>query len=127
MVMPSLFAEIILNNRLGQRVQLHACHLHHHGRDYVFVVVPNQAANFVSKNAEPFAFQLREYFALDSRRFELIEVRNPGIETQLIRWRFEWVGHSPLSARSEHVLSSTQRAMFLGLLGLDDVAAVANG
>lgn len=125
--MPSLFVEVALNNRLGQRVQLQSCHLHHHNRDYVFVIVPGQATNFVSKNAEPFAFQLREFFAVDSHRFELIEVRNPGVNTELIRWRFDWVGHSPLAARSEHILSSAQRSMLLRLLGLDDIAAVANG
>jgi hypothetical protein len=127
MLMQPLFVDATLNNRLGQSVQLQVCHIHHHGRDYVFVVAPNQAANFVSKNAEPFAFQLREYFALDARRFELIEVRNPEAEAQLIRWRFEWVGHSPLSARAEHMISPSQRSTLLGLLGLDDIAAVANG
>ena len=93
----------------------------------MFVVAPNQAANFVSKNAEPFALQLREYFALDARRFELIEVRNPETEVQFIRWRFEWGGHSPLSARAEHLLSPAQRSTLLRLLGLTDVAAGANG
>ena len=127
MSIESLFVEIALNNRLGQEVQLRSCHLSHHGRDYVFVIDPHQAANFISKNAEPFAFQLREHFNLDPRRFELIEVRNPQVAIQLIRWRFEWVGHSPLSARSEHIMSNSQRSMLLGLLGEDDLAAVANG
>lgn len=127
MSIQSLFIEITLNNRLGQGVQLQVCQLAHHGRDYVFVIDPNQAANFISKNAEPFAFQLREHFNVDPRRFELIEVRNPHATMQLIRWRFEWVGHSPLSARSEHIVSNSQRSILLGLLGEDDVAAVANG
>lgn len=124
MLLNPLFVDTSLNNRLGQEVRLGVCHIQFQGRDYVFVAAPTQqASSFVGKNAEPFAFQLREKFALDARRFELIEVRDAGDTTRLLRWRFEWVGNSPLSARSEEINSPGLRASLLQLL--DPAQAVA--
>jgi hypothetical protein len=117
MLMNPLFADITLHNRLGQQVSLSVYHLNHHSRDCVFVAAPSQqASSLVRKNAEPFAFQLRELFALDPRRFDLIEVREADTGLELYRWRFEWVGNSPLSARAEEISSVGQRAMLLGLI-----------
>lgn len=117
MLMNPLFVDTALNNRLGQEVSLGVYPAQHQGRDYVFVTAPTQqASSFVGKNAEPFAFQLREKFALDARRFELIEARVVEGVTHLLRWRFEWVGNSPLSARSEEINSPGLRATLLQLI-----------
>lgn len=117
MVMNSFFVDTVLNNRLGQPVSLSVCHLQFQGRDYVMVVAPTQhASSFVGKNAEPFAFQLRERFELDARRFELVEVRETADGLHLYRWRFEWVGNSPLSARSEEIMSPVLRAALLDMI-----------
>lgn len=126
MLMNSVFVDTPLHNRLGQSVQLGVCHFQYQGRDYVFVIAPTQqASSFVGKNAEPFAFQLREKFGLDARRFELIEVRDAVDATHLYRWRFEWVGNSPLSARSEEINSPGLRAALLELLEPTAIAATA--
>jgi hypothetical protein len=126
MYMNSVFVDTPMTNRLGQSVNLGVCHFPYQGRDYVFVIAPTQhASSFVGKNAEPFAFQLREKFSLDARRFELIEVRETAGATQLYRWRFEWVGNSPLSARSEEITSPGLRATLLDLLEPAPVAAMA--
>lgn len=110
MVMNSFFADTVLSNRLGQLVNLRVCHVPFQGRDYLLVAAPIQhASSFVGKNAEPFAFQLRERFEVDARRFELVEVRETAEGIQLFRWRFEWVGNSPLSARSELIPASGLR------------------
>jgi hypothetical protein len=124
MLMNPVFVDTSLHNRLGQEVRLGVCHFQYQGRDYVFVIAPTQqASSFVGKNAEPFAFQLREKFALDARRFELIEVREAADTTHMYRWRFEWVGNSPLSARSEEINSPGLRASLLQLI--DPAQAVA--
>jgi hypothetical protein len=124
MLMNPLFVDTALHNRLGQEVRLGVFHSHYQGRDYVFVIAPTQqASSFVGKNAEPFAFQLREKFALDARRFELIEVRDTGEATHLCRWRFEWVGNSPLSARSEDINSPSLRATLLQLIDPAQIVA----
>lgn len=123
MVMNSFFAPAVLNNRLGQPVNLSVCHLPFQGRDYVMVIAPlQQASSFVGKNAEPFAFQLREHFGVDARRFELVEVRETAEGFSLQRWRFEWVGNSPLSARAEEINSPVLRAALLNVL---EPAAIA--
>lgn len=117
MVNNSFFVDLVLNNRLGQPVSLSVCHLQFQGRDYFLVAAPSQqASSFVGKNAEPFAFQLRERFGVDARRFELVEVRELPGTTQLFRWRFEWVGNSPLSARCEEIVSPVLRAALLNML-----------
>lgn len=117
MLSNSLLTDLTLHNRLGQEVHLSVCHIAHQGRDYMFVAAPTQqASSFVGKNAEPFAFQLREKFSLDARRFELIEVREALGALHLYRWRFEWVGNAPLSARSEEVTSAGLRATLLSLM-----------
>lgn len=121
--MNSFFVDTVLSNRLGQPVNLRVCHVPFQGRDYLLVAAPIQhASSFVGKNAEPFAFQLREHFELDARRFELVEVRENAEGIQLFRWRLEWVGNSPLSARSEEIVSPGLRAALLDVI---DPAAVA--
>lgn len=128
MLLTPMFVDVSLNNRLGQSVHLGVYHLQHQGRDYVFVAAPTQqASSFVGKNAEPFAFQLREYLSLDPRRMEMIEVREANDGLHLFRWRFEWVGNSPLSARSEEILSPGLRVTLLALINVEHEAAVANG
>lgn len=128
MLLTPFFVNTSLNNRLGQPVNLGVFHIQHQGRDYVFVIAPTQqASSFVGKNAEPFAFQLREKLALDARRMELIEVRGGAEGIRFFRWRFEWVGNSPLSARTEEVTSPGLHSTLLGLINLEREAAVANG
>lgn len=117
MLNTTLFSDTALYNRLGQGVNLGVHYAQHQGRDYLFVLAPmQQASSFVGKNAEPFAFQLREQYQLDSRRMEMVEVRQQAERIQLYRWRFEWVGASPLSARSEEITSPILRANLLSLL-----------
>jgi hypothetical protein len=120
------FTTFELENRLGQTVKLEVLYVPTAARDYVFIAtLTQQASSFVGKNAEHFAFQLCEYFALEPRRFELIEVRDLNNVQSLWRWRFEWVGHSPLSARGELVSSVSQQKMLFNLLNSDVSATVA--
>jgi hypothetical protein len=116
---PSLFTNRSLVNRLGQALELAVAHTQAFGREYVFVAaLAQQASSLVAKNAEQFAFQLRELFKLDARRFEMVELRGDPMNPQLWRWRFEWVGNSPLSSRCEVISSDSQRDQILTLLHL---------
>ncbi len=110
------FTRYWLNNRLGQPVELAIHTAQAFGREYVFIAALAQhASSLIAKNAECFAFQLRELFKLDSRRFEMVELRGKLMDLQLWRWRFEWVGNSPLSPRSEFVASAQQQAQLMNL------------
>ena len=118
------FQRLALHNRLGQPIHLDVCHLQHQGRDLVFARAPDNNPHFFGKNAETLAFQLREYFSLDGRRLDLIEMRTVDEADALYRWRFEWVGHSPLSGRVEALVEGQVKFM-LGLLNSTQVAATA--
>lgn len=113
----SLFMTLELENRLGQPVRLGVVHISSATRDHVFISALTQhVSSVVGKSAENFAFQLCERFQLEPRRFELIEVRDINEEFPLWRWRFEWVGHSPLAARGEPVSSTSQQQILFDLL-----------
>lgn len=126
MILPTSFLSIELFNRLGQSIELAVQHMQVFGREYVFVAaLTQQASSLVAKNAEHFAFQLRELFQLDARRFEMIELRGELTALAFWRWRFEWVGVSPLSPRSEIISSSNQHHQLLNLLNISDVSRSA--
>ena len=117
----SCFTRLELDNRLGQKVFLGVTHIPTEMRDYVFVTaLSQQASSFVGKNADHFAFQLLHRFHLDTKRFELMELRSAADEQSLWRWRFEWVGTTPLSGRGELVTSPVQRQQLMRLLDPDD-------
>jgi hypothetical protein len=125
-MLPASFINHLLHNRLGQAVELAVYHTFGFGREYVFVAaLTHQLSSIVAKNAEHFAFQLREFFKLDARRFELIEMRGDGSNPEFWRWRFEWVGNSPLSPKCERVSSSNQLTQLLSLLQATPRAAIA--
>jgi len=121
------FTTIGLKNRLGQEVELHLCHRISQGRDLLFVLAPRQASSFVGKNAEPFAFQLREQLNLDPKQMDLIEVREEPSQIQLFRWRFEWVGFSPISPKSEEVTTPSKRKHLLQWIVDEEGSAVGLG
>ena len=126
MPLPTTFINLTLENRLGQSIELAVNHTHELGRDYVFVMaLINHASSLVAKNAEHFAFQLREFFNLDARRFEMIELRGDISSPDLWRWRFDWVGASPLSPKSE--LVAAQHAHLLSVLNIANSQQAALG
>ena len=117
MVVSDVFSNLTLQNRLGQSVQLAVYHAKAFGREYVFVKsLVNHASSVVAKNAEHFAFQLRELFNSDARRFEMVEVRGESNMHTLHRWRFEWVGASPITPRCELIASENQQIQLFQLL-----------
>ena len=110
MSVTQLFTPFDLENRLGQPVQLGVYVSQWQGQEFVFVTALDQkASSLVAKNAEHFAFQLLEKFQIDVRRGKLIELRGDGRAPQFWRWRFEWVGNSPLAPRSEFIKTPSQQ------------------
>ena len=127
MTLPESFNNYSLVNRLGQALQLSVCHTQAYGREYIFVAALAQhASSLVAKNAEHFALQLRNLFNIDARRFELVELRGDMANPELFRWKFEWVGNTPLSGRSEAICSHSQRKHFLSLLNIQSELQAAS-
>lgn len=109
--------QLALTNRLGQPVMLGVSFKPTAKRDTVFVCAPRQqASSLFGKNAEQFMFQLMAKLPLDPERLDLIEVRGSEQAPEFWRWRFNWVGRSPLAPRSEPVTSSASKAALLALL-----------
>lgn len=115
--------QLSLTNRLGQPVVLGISFLPGAKRDTLFVCAPRQqASSLFGKNAEQFIFQLMDRLPLDPERLDLIEVRGTEQAPEFWRWRFNWVGRSPLAPRSEPVTSSGSQAALLALLsGASDI------
>lgn len=100
------FEQIDLTNRLGQPVILGVKFRPGARRDTLFVRAPQQqASSFFGKNAEQFMFQLLATMDLVPERLDLFEVRGPAEAPEFWRWRFNWVGRSPLAPRSERVVA----------------------
>jgi hypothetical protein len=119
MISPDVFSSLTLENRLGQSVELEVQHIQAFGREYVFVVaLTQQVSSLVAKNAQHFAFQLRKFFQLDTRRFEMMELRGDLSEPFIHRWRFEWVGSSPIAPRCELITSPNLVAQLFELLNI---------
>jgi hypothetical protein len=124
MTLPSVFTSLRLENRLGQSIDLGVQHIQAFGRDYVFVAaLTQQASSVVAKNAQHFGFQLRDFFQLDARRFEMMELRGDIAVPHIYRWRFEWVGASPITPRCELI---TSRSLLAQLFELLDISGKPN-
>lgn len=118
--MPFPFDELVLQNRLGQKVQLQVANVTADSRDYVFALAPKRAvSSLVAKNAEYFASQLLLHFDLRPNRFDLIELRPREESAEWWRWRFQWVGSTPLDGRCQPVKSAAQQARLAALSGLN--------
>lgn len=109
-VIPPGFMPYKLFNRLGQTLELYVYRLSSQGRDGLFMLAPGrQASSVIGKNAEHFAFQLREMFGLDPKLVDFIEVRESLGEPQFFRWRFDWAGHSPVASHVQNLGASSQQ------------------
>jgi hypothetical protein len=120
-----VFKETALTNRLGQALTLPVSVIRQAGREMVFVITPANIPNFLTKNAETIVFQLRELFGLDQKKFELFEVKKDEVELRIWRWRFDWVGSSPLQQNHELVTSDNQRSFLINLLENDSHAGMS--
>lgn len=116
--MPHPAVELMeLTNRLGQPVTLGVKFLPGEHRDTLFVSAPRQqASSFFGKNAEPFISQLLEQLPLRPERLNIIELRGDPDHPEFWRWRFEWVGRSPMAPRGEPVPSQGSKAALEALL-----------
>lgn len=122
MTLANSFQQYSLSNRLGQTLELSVRHVQAFGRETIFVApLTQQASSLVAKNSEHFAFQLREIFNLDTRRFEMVELRGDHLTPNFYRWRFEWVGNSPVSSRCDAVISNSQHNQLMTLLNKKEV------
>ncbi len=126
-----IFESITLENRMGRPIVLNLKCLVMAGRHYVFIKLPQSTpSNMMSKNAEHIAFQLVSRFGLLSDTLDVIEMREQSggydlshrdlSHWDLLRWRFEWVGTSPLAGYSQLVGTGSQQEFLSSVLTLGE-------
>lgn len=117
MSLPCCFELLELHNRLGQTIALRACPFHFSEDEVcVLVAVPEgmHQASF-SKSAEHIAFQLYERFNEAACGFSLVELRDVAGKQCWYRWRFTWVGSTPIEGRQSQ-LSKQERQRYLQII-----------
>jgi hypothetical protein len=86
-------------------------------RGYLFMHAPKRApSSLIAKNAEHLAHQLVSRFQLDHSALDIVELRDGVDDTEMLRWRFEWVGASARSGKSEVMESHSQRRFLTSVL-----------
>ena len=112
-----LFNPLTVTNRLGQDITLGVKLISMGKRGYLFMHAPKRAASsLIAKNAEHLAHQLVNRFQLDHKNLDIVELRDQRDDTEMHRWRFEWVGASAHAAKSELMTSSSQRRFLASVL-----------
>ena len=96
----SKFSSVVLDNRLGQSVELEVlCHRDDSNDLVVVRINDSLAARRLAKNVEPFAIQLLALCDSRPDRMQLVEWREYETGANLWRWRFNWVADCPLDAK----------------------------
>jgi len=112
-----LFDQLTLTNRLGQDMDLGVKLVSNAGRNYLFVhALKKTPSSLIAKNAEHLAHQLVSRFNLDHEALDILELRDGPEETEMLRWRFEWVGSSARSAKSQPVTGKSQKEFLASVL-----------
>lgn len=115
--MPSLRPEAVqLCNRVGRPLNVDVQCLSYRNRYYVVLMARQDLpGNQLLKNAEHLARQLIDCMGVSPSDVDFIQYQ-PREEPEWLRWRFQWVGNSPLKAASYPINSSSQKSFLQPLL-----------
>jgi len=112
-----LFDQLTLTNRLGQDMNLGVKLVSTAERGYLFLhALKKTPSSVIAKNAEHLAHQLVSRFNLNHEVLDILELRDGSEETEVLRWRFEWVGSSARSAKSQLVTGKSQKEFLASML-----------
>jgi len=114
---PPLAPETVqLCNRVGRPLSVDVQCLSYRNRYYVVLMARQDLpGNQLLKNAEHLARQLIECMGVAPSDVDFIQYQ-PREEPEWLRWRFQWVGNSPLKAVSFPINASSQQSFLLPLL-----------
>lgn len=92
-----------LQNRLGRLINVELSCFTHGAR---YCVILNSTADFparqMSKSAEHLAYQIILRLGVNPNDVDFVQYQ-PGEQPEWLRWRFQWVGQSPLHGKSSPV------------------------
>jgi len=106
-ILNSLQVESVqLQNRIGRLISVNLQCILHCGRYCVIMQsTPELPARQMSKSAEQLAHQIIQRLGIDPETADFLQCQ-PKEEPEWLRWRFQWVGQSPLQGKS-HPVNST--------------------
>lgn len=104
-----------LRNRVGRSMSVDVQCLKHRNRYYVILMTTRDLpGNQLLKSAEHLARQLIERLGVSPHDVDFIQYQQ-GEEPEWLRWRFQWVGNSPLQAASYPIKPSSQQSFLTPL------------
>ena len=115
------FESVRLQNRLGRLVDVDVCCLNLGQRFVVILQAAEGApAALIGKNAEHFAFQLREKLSATPEQLDFLQV-NHGDDDRWLRWRFQWAGNTPLKAHCEVLTEKARKGLVWAHMNQDEM------
>lgn len=113
-----------LHNRLSRLVKVTLCCFARDGRyTIILVATPEFPARQLNNSAEHLAYQLVQRLNVAPQEVEFIQYQ-PGEEPEWLRWRFHWVGSSPLQGKSVSLNQSSYEGFVLPLLVEGEMVAL---
>lgn len=115
--MPFATETLQLHNRLGRLAKVTLSCFSRDGRySVILVATPEFPARQLNNSAEHLAYQLVQRLNhVAPHEVEFIQYQ-PGEEPAWLRWRFQWVGSSPLQGKSLPLNQSSYEGFILPLL-----------
>lgn len=103
-ILDSLQMESVqLQNRIGRLILVNIQCITHAGRYCVIVQsTADIASRQLTKSAEQLAHQIVKRLSLEPELVDFIQCQ-PGEDPEWLRWRFQWVGQSPLQGKHHGV------------------------
>lgn len=114
--MPFETETLQLHNRLSRLVKVTlSCFVRDGRYGVILVATPEFPARQLNNSAEHLAYQLVQRLNVAPQDVDFIQYQ-PGEEPEWLRWRFQWVGSSPLQGKSLPLNQASCEAFVLPLL-----------
>jgi hypothetical protein len=122
--MPFETETLQLHNRLSRLVSVTLRCFERDGRySIILVATPEFPARQLNNSAEHLAYQLVQRLGVPPEQVDFIQ-HQPGEEPEWLRWRFQWVGSSPIQGKSLPLNQSSYEAFVLPLLAEAEIVSL---
>lgn len=125
--LPLKTESVQLQNRLSRLVNVKLRCFTHNGRYCVFLVASQEfPARQLNNSAEHLAYQLIQRLNAAPEDVDFIQFQ-PGEEPEWLRWRFHWVGTSPLQGKSLPLGPASLESFVIPILSEGEMFSLLSG
>lgn len=125
--LPLKTESVQLQNRLSRLVNVNLRCFTYKGRYSVFLVASQEfPARQLNNSAEHLAYQLIQRLDAAPEDVDFIQFQ-PGEEPEWLRWRFQWVGTSPLQAKSLPLGPTALESFVMPILAEGEMFSLLSG